>query len=54
MHIFLRDKEAEVTLGEVSQCSPELETEQEAMAQGSSLSALCFHHALSGTMNNLH
>lgn len=54
MHIFLGGKDTEVTLGEACQCSPELETEQAAMAQGSSVSALCFHHALSGTMNNLH
>lgn len=54
MHVFLRGKDAEVTLGEACQCSPELETEQAAMAQGSSLSALCFHHAPSESMNNLH
>lgn len=54
MHIFLGGKDEQVTLGEPSQCSPELETEQAAMAQGSSLSALCFHHALSRTMKNLH
>lgn len=31
-----------------------LETEQAAMAPGSSLTAPCFHDALGGTINNLH
>lgn len=59
MHIFLRGRQMQKSRfwrgQSVQLCTflsqwEALETEQTAMAQGSSLTALCFHDALGGTI----